>query len=153
MRTLEEIITKETIEMLKALPEQKLGPRQKHWLEGLRSGEYKQSSTCLADYDGNACCLGVRCDQLAKAGEVEEERIESEYTYNRAFNFERSYLPEAIRKSDCFIGRAGDLRVEIYVGASSVRTLAGINDQQLMNFEEIASLVETYPALVFTEPA
>ncbi len=34
---------------------------QKKWLEALRSGEYKQTKSCLRNEYG-FCCLGVLCD-------------------------------------------------------------------------------------------
>ncbi|HYE20129.1 MAG TPA: hypothetical protein VEA69_16905 [Tepidisphaeraceae bacterium] len=45
------------------------------WLDALRSGEFKQTTECLADSDGGHCCLGVACRVAVAAGvplEVEE---------------------------------------------------------------------------------
>lgn len=37
----------------------------KKWVEALESGEYKQTTGVLRDYDGY-CCLGVACDLYLK---------------------------------------------------------------------------------------
>ena len=43
---------------------------RKQWVEALRSGKYKQSTTCLKSKKGY-CCLGVLCELAVEAGIVE----------------------------------------------------------------------------------
>lgn len=33
----------------------------RNWIKALRSGEFKQGSCYLQDYEGGYCCLGVAC--------------------------------------------------------------------------------------------
>ena len=42
------------------------------WLSALRSGDYKQTKSCLHKGDG-FCCLGVLCDLYGKENELEWE--------------------------------------------------------------------------------
>lgn len=126
---------------------QELGPRQRRWLEALRSGKYRQGREVLHNLDTDTwCCLGVACDLFAE--ECGVVRGVSEATCGtpvESFGGVFSILPDPICQHLGFFdggGREKDL---------FAFTLAALNDDG-MAFTYIADLVEADPATYFKEP-
>jgi hypothetical protein len=90
------------------------------WLKALRSGRYKQTTDALSDGKGY-CCLGVllRTQGASKAQIVDLG------------------LPR-----DIAMGAAWGVQSYKVMREGSMVSLAALNDQHLLTFEQIADLIE-----------
>lgn len=108
-----------------------LGPKQKIWVEALRSGQYKQGRDFLCQ-DNHYCCLGVA---------------------NDVFNLQEtsnSYLEDTFREiglKTCHGSFILDDNVSEFPGYLS---LASMNDKGC-SFLEIADAIEKYSDLLFSK--
>ena len=110
---------------------------KKIWIEGLRSGKYKQGIRAL-EVDGALCCLGVLCRVLEEDEEFPVRRVPTHVDGRLAFNYkteaESGNLPEALRV-DLEIPRR-------YLSPCSSGGLPFMNDFENKNFLEIADFIE-----------
>jgi len=63
------------------------------WLSALRSGDYKQTKSCLHKGDG-FCCLGVLCDLYGKEHNVEWKLVDAGIYYE--FQDKKAILPLSV---------------------------------------------------------
>ena len=63
------------------------------WLNALRSGDYKQTKSCLHKGDG-FCCLGVLCDLYGKEHNVEWKLVDAGIYYE--FQDKKAILPLSV---------------------------------------------------------
>lgn len=127
-----------------------LGPKQRLWLEKLRSGEYEQGKGILHSLDHKFCCIGVACDLfLASSCKVGD--------------FQSFYLPHP---TECYVygayNTAAAMPAELYEELcvhpedqyfDVSRDLAYMNDSLGLSFAEIADKIEATPERFFYEPA
>lgn len=105
---------------------------RKFWVEGLRSGRFKQITGALEN-DGRNCCLGVACRlYMEDGGELEVFMSNNEIV---SFDRERGYLPTKVMDWLGLHERDGTLRNE-YI------SLSRMNDSG-HSFEEIANVIES----------
>lgn len=112
---------------------------KKIWTDALRSGKYKQTRYLLKVKENGEwgyCCLGVLCEEAAKAGvklEVQEtvkpDRVEVSFDY--AF----TSLPDSVMKW------AGLTSPTPRIGDQSA---IGLNDQEGKTFDQIADLIDQH---------
>jgi hypothetical protein len=92
---------------------------KKKWIKALRSGRYKQAQAQLYDsVTGGHCCLGVLC-RVVRARRDGENFIWKD-------DRESLDLPSA-------------LRVDLGLSFGDVGKLVKMNDDELMNFKQIAA--------------
>lgn len=153
-----------------------LGPKQKRWINALRSGEYKQGRSHLQDVNGNYCCLGVACevdDELMFARDS-EGRLKGKALSDVVLgdSFPRSYadyigLRSALGVPDTKnLDRAEEAVefVEKMTGEELLEdestsleqildylALFRLNDNFTLTFKQIAAVLETFPDLYFSE--
>lgn len=115
------------------------------WVKALKSGNYKQTRNALArKYKGQTryCCLGVLCSLYAETkGGVKFEKPKA--STNGALEMEKTaVLPSVVRQ---WAGlQASDPAVK-FVGSSgyeSYHNLSILNDEQKLNFNKIADLID-----------
>ena len=63
------------------------------WVSALRSGDYKQTKSCLHKGDG-FCCLGVLCDLYGKEHNVEWKLVDAGIYYE--FQDKKAILPLSV---------------------------------------------------------
>ncbi len=59
----------------------KMSGLTRKWLNALRSGEYKQTSSCLRNSNNEFCCLGVAVDVMAPSTWLKTIDDYGEYSY------------------------------------------------------------------------
>ena len=101
------------------------------WLSALRSGDYKQTKSCLHKGDG-FCCLGVLCDLYGKENDVEWKLVDAGIYYE--FQDKKAILPHSV------IEWAG---VEDDNPEICETPLSRLNDNG-STFNEIADLIEKH---------
>ena len=101
------------------------------WLSALRSGDYKQTKSCLHKGDG-FCCLGVLCDLYGKEHNVEWKLVDAGIYYE--FQDKKAILPLSV------IEWAG---VEDDNPEICETPLSRLNDNG-STFNEIADLIEKH---------
>ena len=101
------------------------------WLNALRSGDYKQTKSCLHKGDG-FCCLGVLCDLYGKEHNVEWKLVDAGIYYE--FQDKKAILPLSV------IEWAG---VEDDNPEICETPLSRLNDNG-STFNEIADLIEKH---------
>lgn len=106
-----------------------LGPKQRFWVNELKSGKYKQTAEILC-YDDHYCCLGV----ANKCLDLEEESLET---------LQNSYSSLLLNDD------VGGFDETIYVYGKPYDSLVAMNDARL-NFQEIAAVIENYWHIIFT---
>jgi hypothetical protein len=119
-----------------------LGPKQRIWVDALRSGEYKQGDGCLFDPETQSyCCLGV-ANCVLELGEGDEHVLE--YTYQQL----------GLRgQSGAIVGLSLEAFKELHdlpAGYDPTFTieLTALNDRG-WSFSKIADLIEQHPHWVF----
>ena len=120
----------------------------KKWIAALRSDDFKQTTSCLRDFDGH-CCLGVACEVYRReAGEghwnKEYTQFRTEYIFMTAEGKYTACLPPIVAK---WLG----LRSTSGHNKNTLTTLAVMNDEGF-SFEEIANALESDIDGFFTEP-
>ena len=107
------------------------------WVAALRSGDYKQHTSFLANAARTEhCCLGVLCELAVKDGVEMEVLYEDTRTYTR-FDGEGSHLP------DCVQDWADTYGVSPVTARCSLDRLAHMNDCGTP-FEDIADVIEEH---------
>ena len=101
------------------------------WVSALRSGDYKQTKSCLHKGDG-FCCLGVLCDLYGKEHNVEWKLVDAGIYYE--FQDKKAILPLSV------IEWAG---VEDDNPEICETPLSRLNDTG-STFNEIADLIEKH---------
>lgn len=123
------------------------------WIPALRSGEYKQTQGYLHDNQGY-CCLGVACDLLMKKGLLPDWEVATNTEENESYYEipnpiclygDRYTLPRiavdylGVRGSTAYFDEIreqfGENNLEDY-------SLAALNDEEGLSFEEIADFLE-----------
>jgi hypothetical protein len=116
----------------------------REWVAALRSGEFKQGIGQLAhkrDNEPRYCCLGVACELAARKGIVskQEERAQ-DIVYDNMLGG----LPEPVREMLNLSTNNG----QMYRDAIS-ESLAFLNDEKRLSFQEIAAIIESEPKGLF----
>jgi hypothetical protein len=146
----------------KFLKPQPLGPKQKAWVDALRSGEWKQTTGVLqAPRQESYCCLGVACKvaepevQTSKAfGLTEDGIVTTEYVGLAGTTL---YDQQAVIEHYQFAQCAGsfcptNLDMMNY-GLDYIADLPRLNDKLHFNFSQIADYIEKYASQLFKNPA
>jgi len=120
---------------------------ERKWIAALRSGDYKQGRGRLCEVAGGStrshCCLGVRCEvgglpveQIEQIFTDVEGRMYLAYRYGASVN--SVSLPQGFGG---LRGQRGDPR---YAGhhPAGFRSLAGLNDDGLATFAQVADILE-----------
>lgn len=104
----------------------------KAWIAALRSGEYKQAKSVLADGNGGYCCLGVACAVASgkgtKATDAEIEKVAGGSNWRIA----STSLRERLGLSNHSSG---------YIGSG---VLMRMNDEDKRTFADIADYIEEF---------
>lgn len=112
---------------------------KKLWIDGLRSGKYKQGKNRL-NQDNKFCCLGVLCDIYAKEKNIPWTKKYPEERYLGIYInglYDAEILPVPVQE---WAGlNDGNPPVE-YCGDPN--TLASLNDTDRLTFLEIADIIE-----------
>jgi hypothetical protein len=111
----------------------------KLWLDALRSGEYTQTTDRLRDAHGGFCCLGVLCDVVKKADNLEEDWELDIGSRSFYFFNEFQVLPQKIQEITGMEDAGGQICFE----DSSSIVLTELNDSG-SSFKEIADIIEKY---------
>lgn len=124
----------------------KLGPRQRAWVEALRSGKYKQGRRVLRNNSDEFCCLGVACDIYDSSGWIRRELDVFAYSLRASAPMEvkTSSLPELVRQYFGLETPDGDAVDHKHFA------LIHLNDNG-STFEEIADVLEKHPSAYFNE--
>lgn len=150
------------------MEKQELGPVQKAWVEALRSGKYKRGTQVLTEVDGDECkycCLGVACEAVLKLKHVpgkEEGKLVRRYVtpecvddpfvipgqYWQSLGLWSSYGQFASPDPS---GESSYLRSEYVHQDFAYYSIAQLNDETPLSFEQIADIIENNPSLVFKE--
>jgi hypothetical protein len=119
---------------------------RKLWIDALRSGNYKQTSTCLRSKNGREyayCCLGVACEVYLKSGDAHEyEQWATESTFkftpdiDSVNSVKGGFLPYTVQE---WLGLNSD--AGYYAGGALYRD----NDANAYTFNDIASVIEAEP--------
>lgn len=124
-----------------------LGPKQKKWLEDLRSGKFEQTEQVL--YDGTGyCCLGVACVSLGYEFEIGEDDDPHYYCQGTC-----EVLPESIKLELKLYDVSGVPNISHKSEERKVYTLSELNDNAKKSFNEIANIIESHPTWYFEGPA
>lgn len=114
----------------------KLGPRQRAWLNALRSGKYKQCKHYLNNANG-FCCLGVLTDLASKDG-VEVARRADGTIDGDVLSFE-------VKKWSGMAFINGESQND------KLPILTNLNDRDGCTFYQIADVIESHPEAYFIE--
>lgn len=117
---------------------QELGPRQREWVEALRSGKWRQAKGVLKNGD-SFCCLGVACE-ISGLGEWKVPEEEDREKYLGA----ATVLPEEVMDFFSFKDEFGS-----HENLDS--SLTRDNDSG-KSFSEIADIIEENAEELFNEP-
>ncbi len=101
------------------------------WTEALRSGKYYQGRGALVTENGEHCCLGVLCDIAVREGVVDFDEV------GRTFDGVDAELPESVME---WAGM--DYPEGVFSGPDG--NLVSLNDDYLLNFDEIARVIEEF---------
>jgi hypothetical protein len=106
------------------------------WVRALLSGDYSQTEGTLRR--GNTfCCLGVLCDLAEREGVVQRYTIGSHSRYGK--DGVEGSLPTEVMEW------AGLTKSDPDVPFRKIRSsLTNLNDNQELNFEQIADLIEKW---------
>lgn len=130
----------------------KLKPRAKaEWCRRLRSGQYTQGTGCLANTDGEHCCLGVASEMAFEAGIVRRSVIGARIYFKNLDAGENdtgasSYLPYHAAKwmaADDTDGISAQTNPHITDSSGVTIYLANLNDDGF-TFEQIAEIIEEH---------
>ena len=117
--------------------------RRRHLVEALRSGKYTQGQNALESVSPQRnCCLGVACRVAMKDGLDLPVRADGAVV---RFDGAVGVLPHSVMDWYGFMMRSGDYGG--YVGCS----LVDDNDRSRLTFEQIADIIESEPAGLFTD--
>ncbi len=128
------------------------------WINGLRSGQYKQAFGCLEDYAHHNCCLGVR--HRIEGDEPEWDNFEGTYRFDDAFDmpsqdkqaewdldipvtdYEFDLIKDVVSSYD----PDSDIGFTYYTGTTNTikrgTLLATLNDETAIGFKGIADVLE-----------
>lgn len=122
------------------------------WAEALRSEKYTQGRYALRQTDDAYCCLGVLCDLAAEAGVGRWERVGAGWAFvTDDGRREEEMLPpdvmawSGIQRGEVVWVREDDDMLEAMKRPVLLRkgsSLAGLNDEGGVSFEDIASYIE-----------
>ena len=123
------------------MEKQNLGPRQREWIEALRSGKYEQGRMYL-NLGGKFCCLGVACDISKEALQlnVGVSKLRNGKEVN-SYNDINGSLSSEVIKYFSFVMKEEE----------GLNRLTYMNDSVGKTFEQIADIVEENPEHYFTE--
>lgn len=123
---------------------------KKLWIAALRSGDYKQGREALIQYmnivnllgipdeeqlkDASYCCLGVLCD-------VYRKQKGKNLWYNSSFDESSGILPRSVIEW-AGLTSANPSVVLFNKDVSLRKTMAALNDDLKLTFEQIADLIE-----------
>lgn len=110
------------------------------WIKRLRSGQYKQGRKCLC-CAGRHCCLGVLAEIAVEQG-VCEKHTGNKNTPTQ-FDGRIDFVPASVAKWAGLRNSSGG-----YSG--DFQSLANLNDKYGKTFLEIADIIESHPAGLFT---
>lgn len=115
---------------------------KRRWVRALESGKYIQGTNCLANSDGEFCCLGVLCDLYAKTKKIAWK--EADNCGEKALEGfrESKVLPRKVAQW-AGLGRKVDPEVEI---SGEKTKLAQLNDTG-SSFKKIAKLIKSSKTL------
>lgn len=113
----------------------KLDPEKKRiWVEALRSGDYKQTSSYLKTSKG-MCCLGVYADAVEHVEWFPTDEVFSETEKDQSL----IDGPFSFNNGNCVTSIPGD-----WVDRKATRHLIDLNDIQKKDFNAIADWVEEH---------
>lgn len=132
-----------------------LGSHQRKWVEALRSGEFKQTTSYLhwkEEGKSSFCCLGVACELALRDGvkllvtsaDIEDSSEEGAVSYDTEYDS----LPASVVEWLGIIDWIGTLPTGLT--KLDELSLATLNDNG-KNFNEIADIIEKYADDLFTE--
>lgn len=111
-----------------------LGPKQRKWVEALRSGKYFQCRNELCTYHGNYesyCCLGV---------------ADKELSLRESSKFSLAHTYDVLTLHD----DGGSFLKPINIYGKQFLSLINLNDFGI-SFKDIALIIENYWFLIFKE--
>ena len=119
---------------------------KKLWVDALRSGEYGQTKGVLHrteevrddDLPVGYCCLGVLCDVAIKAGVQVRVDVDIEHG-NAHYDGDWMALPESVKN---WAGLKVSSPAVPFGHEDCLESLAELNDEAGLNFDEIADLIE-----------
>lgn len=119
------------------------------WLDALRSGDYKQGTGQLRDYNDNYCCLGVLCDVVRKKRKIKGfTGAYFQYRENEHYGFPPKKLLESIGiledniASDGMYGNHSEEATIIITYKGKRASLSELNDDFELSFKKIANIIE-----------
>lgn len=130
------------------------------WVEALKSGEFKQTTGALhivdvledGSQDSGYCCLGVACELFDRENPgVVDRTIEQAPNgrYVESFNGKDNVLPKVVQR---WLGLKDDGGSYIAVdNEAETPALWKHNDGDLLDFGQIAAIIESGPTGLFEE--
>ncbi len=113
------------------------------WIHALRSGEYKQDTSCLEGGLG-FCCLGVACKVLIpeKKQTLRASYIEGKSYLAGSMPEDQASAPAWLKKIDKNFSEV--MRKNPFTLNDSIQTsyLTALNDRYRLSFDEIADVLE-----------
>lgn len=124
------------------------------WADALESGAYEQANGTLRKeeviiaeggedaFTSSFCCLGVLCNLHAQT----HPRLAATQTDSSSYLGEEDYAPKEVMKWSGLKTQAGQFKFKDQSKAydpitNCDRTLADLNDEEELNFEEIAAVI------------
>jgi len=114
----------------------KMSGLTRKWLNALRSGEYKQTSSCLRNSNNEFCCLGVAVDVMAPSTWLKTIDQWGEYSY-------RKFGDTSTITDDEFNRFVPQYIQSILPFGVSAETLIKLNDEGY-TFAQIADIIESW---------
>ena len=115
----------------------------------LRSGDYKQGCGALLSIDTKFCCLGVACD-ISGVGRWQSQKPSPENGWDNTPKFlyfkDYAVMPEEVME---YYGFTTSLGLFTEPGTRHSTTLACLNDEDKLSFDEIANIIESEPEGMF----
>lgn len=113
---------------------------KRRWIERLRSGQYRQGKNLLHNPgDDTYCCLGVLCEIAVEDGVITKngERL------GTVFGDSTTFLSSAVLQwADLNPAYPGVAITDPESSNSSLTSLAYMNDDRGLDFNEIADIIE-----------
>jgi CubicO group peptidase (beta-lactamase class C family) len=114
---------------------------KRKWIQNLRSGKYKQGTSCLRSEANNFCCLGVLCDTVEPKRWVYPPAPGRHYLWVYPPAPGRHYLWGSGMGHWTDTLPIKTLRA-IHLSHEQQSTLIALNDTSRKNFNEIADWIE-----------
>lgn len=109
---------------------------KKLWLEALRSGEYEQGRSALANTNDEYCCLGVLCQLAVNNGvPIKVKKVQSGLGPVKSYDDAKYLLPQSVQEW------AGLESSNPVVQGDIGTNLADMNDRRY-SFDAIARVIE-----------